>query len=377
MNKKVVISVLFLLILTGCSQKPEVDAGAASETPTSFIVEAKGDYKTISPLMPSPTNGITNGTETATLNLDKMEYGLMEIAKLFVDPNDFFYQPGQVLSQAETESLLNREYTDAQYKNEVKTNKDLLNIGINPLLNDGADPSTAPIYVDTLIEQDYYKLDENGNRKIDTIAIALGMDPTFEYNYKDKKQVKNIDDDELVNYASSYVANKVSEYIHSKEGYENVNIVYGFYKQSDSDSIPGHFISYGHVKGGDVSMDKYQPVDEEYVVFPSDRGKELNDKLNSDVIKLQTDIYTYFNYASGTSAMGYFEDGKITDLKISVIADIYSEVQAVPFVNFVISSCEPLKAYAIPINIEISRSNGDSVAVIQIDSSGTASKYIY
>lgn len=377
MSKKLIILPLMLVTLTACDQAPVVDVETSSENATTTIVESSGDYKTTAPLKPSPSSGVTNGTESSELGLDAMDYGLLQISKEYVETSDYFYQPGQVIGLDEAGYLLNREYTDAQFKQKVKNDPDAKNIGINPLLEDKQDPGEAPIYVNTLVEQDYYKYNEAGDVVIDTIAIGLGMDSTYEYTFGGEDKSKTIDNDELTQYATTYVANRMTQYIRSIEGMESVNIIYGFYHQIDSEVVPGNFIAKGYVAGDSESMDVYELIDEENIVLPSERGAEINDALNTQIINLQASIYSYFSNSSGTYSYVHYKDGALESIDIKIIADIYTKVEAEPFFNYIKASIKPILDYGVPVVVEVTRSNGDPVGIIQVDNNKNVSQYIY
>ncbi len=368
--KKFGILIISILLLSGCSTQinPKVD-----EQKKQFIVDNinNQNYKVIAPMKESEIKGITNDYATQSLSLDEFETGLQAITKKYVDTNNHYYQPGNILTRYDAMGLLDRELNSDQMKDMDDT---FINNGINPILKKGDNPKNSIIYANTLIEQDYYTFDKKKNKMIDTSAIGIGINPKYTYVYKGEKHTINITDEQLMSYVNGRLVNKITSFIHQIDGCENVNIVYGFFKQSSNDVIPGVYYASGYVKGTENKISNVKELDNKYVVYPSDDANDVDKDLNKVIKELSKQIYEYFPTVSGTSAIGFYQENKLERLTINVSTNMYSQVEIESFCNFIE---QRLKTNInLPYDVVVSRSNGDALAIIS-SNGNKIEKYIY
>ncbi len=377
MNKKLAATCFSLVLLTGCDQKPTVEDTVTPESETIVQIE-EGDYSTIVPQPESEVRGVANNTIDSTLDLDAMETGLMDIAKEYANPDKYIYQPGTLITSDEAYYLVGREYTPEQFVDVVKYDADAQNIGLNVPLPDGEDPADNVMYVNTIIEQDYFYYDEENNKVIDKVAIGFGMDPTF--TYKDEngnEQTIEITDKELTEYANSYVSNKMTDFLRSKDGYEDVEIIYGFFKESENEMYPGTYYAETFVPKDEDNVKNINSIDQKYVLYPTSSGEDFDSVLNDEISALEQEVRGYFPYNTGTYARGYYEDGTLQDIYIRLTVNVYSRVDLIPFVNFVETEIKEKISENVEINVDIRRSSGDASAIVIFDENKNVEKYIY
>ncbi len=377
MNKKLAATCFGLVLLTGCDQKPTVEDTVSPESESIVQIE-DGDYSTIVPQPESEVRGVANNTIDTELDLDAMETGLMEIAKEYASPDKYIYQPGTIITSDEAYYLVDREYTPEQFVDVVKYDEDAQNIGLNVPLPDGADESKYVTYVNTIIEQDYFYYDEEENKVIDKVAIGFGMDPTFTYEDSDgTEQTIEIEDEEFTEYANSYVSNKMTDFLRSKDGYKDVEIIYGFFKESENEMYPGTYYAETFVSKDDDNVKNINSLDQEYVLYPTTSGEEFDAVLNDEISALEQDVRGYFPYNTGTYARGYYENGDLQNLYIRLTVNVYSSVDLIPFVNFVETEIKEKVSENVEINVDIRRSSGDASAIVNFDENKNVEKYIY
>lgn len=390
MKKHSIALVAFMVVLSGCNQKPTVSETVIPEG-EKVVDTGSGDYQTIVPQPTSEVRGVANNSIDSTLDLDAMETGLMDIAKEHADVKKYIYQPGTIISADEASALIKREYTSDQFADVVKadpTKESIGNIGLDQPLKDGEDPAEKPKYVNTIIEQDYftYKTEKDGSqtKQIDKIAIGFGMDPS--YTYTDSKGVEKtitIKDSELKDYADSYVANKMTKFIRGIQDsdgnypYKDTEIIYGFFKESNNDMYPGTYYSSGFVKKGEDNMSDTKDINQKYVLFPTDEGKAQNESINTQITKLEQEVRGYFPYNTGTYASGYYENNKLQKIYIRLTVDVYSRVDLIPFVNFVEDTSKDLLNEGVNTVIDIRKSSGEAEGILLIDPTGKIEKHIY
>ncbi len=387
MKREVVALITALVFLSGCDQKPQVD-DEYSNVSEEIVQIDEGDYKTIVPQPTSGVRGVANNTIDTDLDLDQMETGLMEISKNYADPNKYIYQPGTLITSDEAQLLVDREMTDKKYQKYIEANGNAENIGLNLPLEDQKDGESNSdfdkrvaenkTYVNTIIEQDYFTYDESGNKKIDKIAIGFGMDPT--YNYVDSEgndQVIDISDAELNEFANSYVANKMTKFIRSKEGYEDVDLIYGFFKESETEMYPGTYYAQAQVPAGEDNLQNVKPIKQKYVLFPTDEGNDYDSELNDGITELEKSIRGFFPYNTGAYARGYYEGDNLKNIYIRLTVNVYSQVDLIPFVNFIEEQVNKNLSQKVAITVDIRRSSGEAEAIMNFDKNRKLQKYIY
>ncbi len=294
---------IFIFILSGCDQKPPTNNESTNED--SLVQSASGDYSIEAPLNPSPIRGISLDTD-AYIDYDLMETDLLEITKEFMTPTSYFYKPGQVLSTDDVDVLLKRESDSNTY-------------GLNPAV--GKSKKENPIYVNTIVEQDFYTLDSQGEENLKTIALGFGIDTT--YNYEENKEVE-ISDDQIKGFITQYVTEKVVNFIRTEKGLDNVNVICAFYKESIDSSLPGAYYTYGQMKADDKKLKEIETKDIEYKTYPD---YSSDDPINKDIIDFTNKIDKYFSNFNGVSAIGRLENGNLEELNIKVIVSLYSEIE--------------------------------------------------
>ncbi len=377
MNKKLLIVSAFLIILTGCDQKPEVEDTVEPETET-IVETSDGDYRTVVPQPTSEVRGVANNTIDTDLDLDAMETGLMSISKEYADPDKYIYQPGTLISSDEATYLTGPEYSADEFAEITKNDTSAQNIGLNMPLDNGNYTDDTKQYVNTIVEQDYFTYDDDNNKQIDKVAIGFGMDPT--YNYTDSKGVEHtvdISDDELVEFANSYVANKMTEFIRSKKGYEDVEIIYGFFKESETELYPGTYYAKCNVTKDEDTVKNIKKMNEKYVLFPTSDGKEQDKTLNQEISDLEQEVRGYFSYNTGAYARGFYKDNNLKEIYIRLTVNAYSQTDLIPFANFVEEKVKEIISENVKISVDIRKSTGESEAIIVFDKDKNVQKYLY
>ncbi|MFV0287998.1 MAG: CamS family sex pheromone protein [Mycoplasmatales bacterium] len=350
--KRIIILLLMLSLLSGCNQSPPE---SLAESETTAIVEPSGNYKIESPLDESPIKGIARSTDSY-LNFDDMESSLVDLSKEFVKTQDYFYKPGDILTTEEVNELLQRE--SSEYPN-----------GLN--LPEENNPKENPIYVNTMVESDFYTLNEKSEQNVNTIAFGFGIDTTYTYD-EDKDDV-DISDDEIENFITKYISNKMVNYIRQVKEIEDVNIICAFYKESNDMLLPGSYYTYGYIPVEDEGLEKVKTQNIEYKMFP-DYSSE--DTINLEIENFVTKLNQFFISNTGVSAIGKYEDNKLVNLDMEVVIQYYSEINLESLIQYIKDNLTT-ELLAIPkLEITIKSSSGDTYAILEYNSAKIVTEYI-
>lgn len=372
--KKLLILLASGLILSGCDQTPPETVTTSSSAKT--VQNYNEIYSTIIPQPTSEIRGISSDYTNSQLDLDQMEMGLVNITKNYVDTGSNYYVPGQVLTEQEGNYLLQRTLTTEQLAAKEEEDYEYQNIGLNPVLKDEKNPEASKVYVSTIIEQDYGKYN-NDQFELDTISIGIGIDTTYEFKKDGKTQTVQIEDDELYSYVFPDVSAKLIAYLRSREDTKDVNIIIGFFKQSENDLLPGNYKAYGQVKSGESSVEEIIKVNNETILYPSEEGGKYDEQLNKEITELNSKLLSYFTQFAGISAYGSYENDEISLLEIQINANFYSTVDATTFTSYLKDEIRQTLSNTTNIKVYISASNGDPVSIIIFDQKGEVSSVIY
>lgn len=369
MKKLLTLLILSITVLAGCQQAPPV---SESVDVKEDVVKGSQSFSVVLPQEPSKIRGIRNSQTNSYLDLNRMDQGLLELASEKVS-NKLLYRHGQVLSEEEATSLVSRKMNEDQYNKELETNEETLNLGLNPVLEDGQDPKDSKLYISNLIEHDFVQKKSDGYI-VDTIAIGVGIDPTYIYD-KNKDPI-NISDKELMEYVFKDNAKKLYAFLSQKEELKNSNILIGFYKQSDSYNKPGKYMAYSYFPSGNdkVNLKEYT---NEYIEFPSSEGEEKNQALSYSIEKLNSVLFDYYNDFAGISAYGHYIDNNLQEVNIKIITNLYSSIDAFGFTSFVEQQVSDLIKVSADIRVETSLTDGSPVSLIYIEKGGKKHTYTY
>lgn len=354
MKKYQIIIFLLIIVLTGCSQTPVYEN--TKEEVKQTIQSTPNEYKTQIPVKPSPIRGIVGQTD-AFINFNDMEKSLMDIIKKYVDVNKYIYSPGQILTADDVNQLIGRESSDNPNGLNLKETKNL---------------KDAPIYANTLIEQDYFTY-ENDKKIYNTIGIGVGLDST--YKYDDNEEPKNISDEEIKEFVTQFVGNKLVEFIRSKEGMENVNILVGIFKESDDGIVPGGYVSYGYIPKDKKSIEKVESVNVNYEVFPNE--EEKYEQINNILSELEAKVEAYFTSYNAMTTLGKIEDNQLVEIDSKITMSTYSEVEMEIFEQYIIDNIGDLKKLVPKIEIDIVSATGKNIGIITLVNGQVTNKYVY
>ncbi len=351
--KKFLFLFIFVFVLSGCNQSPPTNTNNKSSD-DSLVQSASGDYSIQAPLKPSPIRGVSLDTDSY-IDYDLMETDLLEITKEFMNPTNYFYKPGQILNTNDVNILLQRESDDNQH-------------GLNPEV--GKSKKDNPIYVNTIVEQDFYTLDSKSKEDIKTIALGFGIDTS--YNYDDDKEVE-ISDEQIKGFITQYVTEKAVDYIRDVKGMDNVNVICAFYKESDDSVLPGKYYTYGQMKVDDKKLKEIKTKDIEYKAYPDYSSK---DSINKDIIEFTNKIDKYFSNFNGVSAIGKLEGGNLKELNIKVIVSLYSEIELKALNSYIDSNLSQAILGIDHVIITIELPTGEAISIREYNKGKLNIEYI-
>lgn len=350
--KKIFLKILILnlfLVLTGCSQNP-VDSN--NEKTVNTVVKNKNNFKMELPIEDSNIYYNSEFSD-AYVDFDEMEVGLQKISSEYVDSSKYFLKSGGILNSEDLQKLINRESLNNPY-------------GLNPELSTKAQDS--PEYVNAIVEQDFYIKDTKEQEQIDYIALGFGIDTSYNYS---QDGVKEINDDEIIEYITNYISQKIITYIRNVKNQE-VNIILGFYKESSKNDLPGNYLTYGLVQKDSNQIKDIKVINEQYVVLPDDKDNSINDAITT----LDEKIRYFFTTYTGIISYGKYSNDDIVEVSSNIIISEYSQIQVQALIEYIEENIPKNLKNLDKYRLKIKLPSDEIVAILEYSNEKLNVKYL-
>lgn len=387
MRKISVLLLCTLLVLASCApsmkedeivKKDESEAEEPSIVPNYQL--SKDNYKIILPYRPSPSRGVIVDKIANRMDIDEMEEGLRRHSVEYFDPEKYYFEEGQYLSEEVVKSWLSRKLTKKQLENEVKEEvsqlekaemtvneeeiRAELQRGLNPPLKDNpkkSDYEKNPEYLSHILEQNFLqKKDDNG---VELVGVSLGIAMKSVYRYQTETggpyHYKKISTEEMLEQGYG-IAEEVVKRMRKNEELKDVPIMIALYREEDQSSpVPGNFVEKTFVEGGSEKIGKWKTIDEEYVLFPSEKGEKKYFDDDQLVENFGDEIAQYFPNYVGVVGEGFYVDNELKKLTIEVPIEFYGKGEVIGFTQYIYGLVTEMfkDYYDLEINITSTEKN--------------------
>ncbi|MEC5189446.1 CamS family sex pheromone protein [Geobacillus thermodenitrificans] len=314
-------------------------------------------YRVVLPFKPSGARGQVVGDLNTRLDVDEFETGLMRLASEQFPTDDYLFQEGQYLDGKTVNKWLERKRTSNQLKEEKMKPED--NIGLNPPISDtGTNEQKnkqSPIYLASILEHDYLVKVDNDKVKLGGVAIGLALNSVHYYSTEQgyPREVKIKDD--VIEREGKKIAAEVLKRLRNIKGLGSVPITIALYKQAPRSSVtPGHFFAVTHVDEGSNTIDKWEAVNEEYYLFPSDEAEKnhRDDWLKFNNFK--SDVEDFFPNYTGIVGKGLYVNDQLQKLTINITIPFYGKTEVIGFTQYVTGLVMEKFPDYITVNVYIS-----------------------
>lgn len=324
-----------LLVLSACTpnfEKDEEIVQKTEETTEQAIIPkykiSDEYYRTILPFKTGKSRGLVNYTVYNRLDIDELEMGLMRVAQEHFDSNNYFFQEGQYVTSEMVEDWVGRQ----SEKNAE---------GLNPALNEKTATAEQfrknPKYLSHVMEHDYLKKDKDNKVELGGVVIGLALksvynftEPTMGYPREEAISPAEIEKQ------GKAIALQVLQRLHGIKALEGVPIVIALFQEKPRDSVvPGNFISKAFISGNSNSISKWDKINERYVLFPSQDGKDSYYDDYTRMMNFKSDIEQYFPNFVGVVGRGYYVDDQLQEMTIDIPIQFYGKAEIIGFTEYI------------------------------------------
>lgn len=321
------------------------------------------DYQTIRPKSPSDSRGYILYGVTNRVDVDEIETQLQNLSKGPFDPSHYYFQEGRYLSTNFIDSLLARK---------DKSHPD----GLNPPLGKGKDvgqqATNSPKVLNYILEQDY--LTKSGNSyNLSGISLAVSVNSVYTDSIYDQKSGKTYPVDVTLNPQQSMAAaktdaQKILQKVRGISGLAHVPVVMGLYIESAPGSfVPGHYFAKTTVSASSSTIDKWSPVNQQVVLFPSSNAVQVSRADSNKFSKFASDVQSYFPNSIGVIGKGLYQNGNLSQLTVNVNIRFYDKTETDSFTNYVAMLVQDKFPFSqdIPVQIYINSINRPEAVIVK------------
>lgn len=395
MLKKIAIWLaVALLFMTSCSPNINDDEVVKEEDETvdqepSIVPSyqlSDETYKMILPFKPSAARGVIVSKLGNRLDIDELEEGLRRHSKEYYDPSNYYFQSGQQLSQETVLHWLGRDLTEKQLDEavqdeldstqikedeeriaEIRQNiKENASLALNPELpgvatEDGASMSAYrenPQYISHILEQNFLKKNKDNSVELVGMSIGLAMKSVYRfqpiedgpYYYEDiskKAMLKQ----------GKQMAQEILKRIRKMEGLQDIPVVFALYREESlSSPVPGNFVAKTAVKGSDMSIDEWESIEEDYILFPSDEAEEKYFDDSQMISNFTNEVAQFFPNYIGVIGEGFYVNEELKKLTLDIPIEFYGKGEVIGFTQYAYGLVKEIFPNYFDVEIKITSS---------------------
>lgn len=377
MKKFSMVALAVILLLTACApnfqKQEEVVEQKNDDTKEKAIIPkykiSDNYYRTIMPFQPGEGRGLVVNNLSTRYDINEFETGLMRLAQNDFDPDRFVFKEGQYLERNTVRLWLNRQFTEAQLKDEkLKPNQ---NIGLNPL-----DPGTGdikernekyPIYLAHILEHNYLvRNDEKGTYQLGGIVIGLAMNSVYYYQTQQYGATfeKKIDHAVLEKEGKRIAAEVISR-MRKMDGLKDVPISIALFEQAERTSVvPGNFFAYAAAPKGSTDLE-WANVDEKYVLFPSAEAQKDHRDDWTFFSNFKQDVEEYFPNFNGVIGKAFYVGDQLQELSIEIPIQFYGKAEGIGFTQYVTGLVMEHFPNYISVQVSVTSVNGPEALIVR------------
>ncbi|MEG1527167.1 MAG: CamS family sex pheromone protein [Erysipelotrichaceae bacterium] len=326
MKNKIQIVLLCAFMLVGCGSRDD----SKKNKETQALVS--GDYNAELPLITSDSRNM-HGSKRAGSMFDSFEigHGLYERSKDHFSSDNYIQSEGSVLDLKEIQRLVGRQ--------KIKTDKDdnspTNDIGLNPKLGTKFDNGEGVMIDSPMIVEEIYEIDfKKAKDELAGISVAIVLQSQQREEAKSEagvayEKITKIEKETLKLYGQE-AARKLVSYLRQQPQVGDAMPIYVtlFDVSSPDTTLPGSFISQAYFTSHSRSS-KFEDIEEEWVLFPSDRGDQIDSVTATHFDTMRKSLYMFLPEDVSLIGKALYIDKKIDTLyiNVSIQAKTYTECQ--------------------------------------------------
>lgn len=325
---KVAAAFLLALLATGCSLLPGGKQSVPEPIAPSLspVVEVSEDYYgSIPPYKPNQTRGMLAGTRYR-IDFSHLELGLMEFARETFPTSEYLFQEGQQIKAEQVAEWIEQDKAGAA---------------------NGQRKKGVLVHV---LEHDY--LDKK-TQQLAGMVLGLSLSPLYQDATGQEKQYTP----QELQAKGQQLAASIIQSVRVNTPQVPMLILLYQVPEANSSLVPGHFIMSGTVHANEAAVSKWQPINEEYFLFPGTDVERKYAQQSLQFDKLMEQSEQYFGEYIGMTGLGRFMGGSLTELTITATAEYDSRTEVLQFTQFAADAINRLVDKNVHVNLYVQSMN--------------------
>ncbi|ENH95727.1 hypothetical protein J416_14502 [Gracilibacillus halophilus YIM-C55.5] len=378
MKKSIVSILVMVLVLAGCapsfneSDEEVVDETVDdSEQETAIIPNynvSQEQYRVLVDSKLSQARGVITNQIANRIDIDAMEEGLRRLSKDVYAPSDHYFQEGQYITEDTLYSWLER-YDEEDHPK-----------GLNPVIENASNQEQQrnnPKYLSHILEQNYLTRTEDDVVELQGISLALAMKSVYRFQTETggPYYYETISKEKMLSEANN-IADEVLQRVRDIEGLENVPVFLTVYREAEQNSlVPGNYVAKASVSGDETSVNNWESVNEEHVLFTSGDDNENYPDTSALINELDQDVSDYFpNYVS-VIGKGFYIDNTLQELTIEIPVSFYGKAELTGFTQYVYGLVK--EGFPNSIHLEVNITSGDQQEALIVRKPGEEDGFVH
>lgn len=355
MKRLAIILSCVLLFLASCSSKKEEDIvqpDNEGEQEISVIPNyslSENQYKIMLPYRPSAARGAITNQISNRVDINELEEGLRRHSTDMFDPKKYVFEEGQYLSTEAVYDLI--DSLNPKVKEKKKKEDKIKEHRKNPRV------------FSHVLEQNFLERKDN---RVELVGVSIGISLKSVYKFQTEvggpDYYEDISKDEMLKEGKKIaekVLAEVREQVYDQEGIEDIPVMIALFREEEQSSpVPGSFVAKTEVKQGDKKIGKWETLDEEHVMFPSNKAK---DKYYEDYQKFKEfsdKLEEYFPNYVGIVGNGFYVKKDLNRMSVDVPIEFYGQGEVVGFTQYAYGLVKEIFPNHYDFELEVTSADG-------------------
>lgn len=355
-KKLCVVLLCSLLLLASCAprmnddeevvQKKNETANKEKSIVPSYQLSEE-TYRMILPYKTSAARGVILDQMGNRLDIDEMEEGLRRQSKTIYDPKKYYYQEGQYLDEETVYDLIDGLNPDKDPKDK-KGKKER-----EKYFRD------HPRYLSHILEQNYLTKNNKNAAKLEGISIGLALKSVYKFQAEEggPYHYEKISKDEMMKQGEE-MAQKVLKKLRGIDELKDVPVLIALYREGEEGSpVPGNYVAKTAVKAGKSTIDDWDNIKEEHVLFPDDKSADKYFDDNKLIEDFGKEIQDFFPNYVGVIGDGFYVDGDLKKLTLEIPIEFYGKGEVIGFTQYAYGLIKEMFPDYYDIEVKITANN--------------------
>lgn len=341
-----------LLVASGCGNinpnndiiEPEEEGNKeVSIIPSHSLTDDQ--YKILLPYRPSAARGTITNQVTNRVDIDELEEGLRRHSTTVFSPEKYVFEEGQYLTEKFIYDLID---------------------SLNPQISDKGDTDAKieehrnnPRVFSHILEQNFLERKEN---RVELVGVSIGIALKSVYRFQTELggpyYYEEISEGEMIAEGEK-IATAVLEAMREIDELSNVPIMIALFREEEQSSpVPGHFVQKTVIDKGETTINKWEKMNEEYILFPSNKAKEKYQNDYQKVKAFSEKIAQYFPNYVGVVGTGFYIDKELKRLSIEVPIEFFGKGEVIGFTQYAYGLVKEIFPTHYDIEVSVYSSDG-------------------